>query len=401
MSREPLRDAVRDLQDGVLNLLDALSVLGATWALPAEGQGEEALLSAVLEIVLGHPNVQSASIHLLRGEWLERVASRDVADLLGPDAPAPGPLPGAERIAPGDGVIGRAAAAATLQHCADCTQEPAGAGQPNVGSLIAAPIPGSGGAPEVLGVLSLAHADPGQFTRWHERLAATLAGAVGQLLRSNRLSRDLEAEVRERTRALAEALAESQRLRERFEKWALVDELTGLRNRRFFFSEGEILVQRSLRYGDPLSLIMLDLDRFKEINDTWGHGQGDAVLREIAQLLEAGMRRGDLLARFGGEEFVLLLSHTDCDGAKRFGERLCARVAQHPLRHQDTERRTTITVGVSCRHPDHPEDPGQLLAQLIREADDALYYGKAHGRNCVHTYSELTSLGITSPKGSP
>jgi len=401
VSREPLRDAVRDLQDGVLNLLDALSVLGATWTLPAEGQGEEALLSAVLEIVLGHPNVQSASIHLLRGEQLDRVVARDVADLLGPHAPAPGPLPGAERIAPGDGVIGRAAAAATLQHCADCAQEPAGAGQASVGSLIAAPIPGGDGASEVLGVLSLAHADPGQFTRWHERLTATLAGAVGQLLRSNRLARDLEAEVRERTRALAEALAESQRLRERFEEWALVDELTGLRNRRFFFSEGEILMQRSLRYGNPLSLIMLDLDRFKEINDTWGHGQGDAVLREIAQLLEAGMRRGDLLARFGGEEFVLLLSHTDCSGAKRFGERLCERVAQHPLRYQGTERRTTITVGVSCHRPDHPEDPAQLLAQLIGEADDALYYGKAHGRNCVHTYSDLTSLGIPPQKGNP
>ncbi|GBE11281.1 response regulator PleD [bacterium BMS3Bbin12] len=400
MSREPLRDVVRDLQDGVLNLLDALSVLGATWALPADGQGEEALLSAVLEIVLGHPSVQSASIHLLRGERLERVAARDVADLLGPDAPAPGPLPGAERIAPGEGVIGRAAVAATLQHCADCAQEPAGPGQPNAGSLIAAPIPGSDGTPEVLGVLSLAHADPGQFTRWHERLAATLAGAVGQLLHSNRLARDLETEVRKRTRALSDALDESQRLRKRFEEWALVDELTGLRNRRFFFSEGEILVQRSLRYDDSLSLIMLDLDRFKKINDTWGHGQGDAVLREIAQLLEAGMRRGDLLARFGGEEFVLLLSHTDCDGAKRFGERLCKRVAQHPLRHQDTERRTTITVGVSCHRPGHPEDSAQLLAQLIREADEALYYGKAHGRNCVHTYPDLSPPGITPPKGT-
>lgn len=400
--REPLRDAVRDLQEGVLNLLDALTVLGAAWALPAEGQEEKSLLHALLDIVVGHPDVHGAAVHLLREGVLEPAGSREVTDLIG--AAHPETATGAGRVELGSGVIGRAAATAALQHCRDCAQEPPGPGQPAGGSLIAAPIP-AGGDDTPLGVLSLTHPDPGEFTRWHERLAAVLAGAVGQLLRTSRYSRDLETQVRERTRALTDALAESQRLRERFEEWALVDELTGLRNRRFFFSEGEVLVQRALRYGDPLSLIMLDLDHFKEINDTWGHGPGDAVLREIARLLETAMRRGDLLARFGGEEFVLLLSHTDCEGAKRFGQRLCEKVAAHTLRHQEQERRTTITVGVACRDSGYPEDPAAVLDRLIREADDALYYGKAHGRNCVHAYPDLAPSppppGDGDPSGPP
>lgn len=389
MNREPLRDAVRDLQDGVLSLLDTLSVLSAVWALPVENQSDAALAGTALDIVLGHPDVESASIHLLRDGRLERMATRDLADLLPtPDAPHRPRPTGEERpVADDERAIGRAAATGTLQR-GDEAREPVGPGGPPA-SLIAAPIPGGGDT--VLGVFTIAHSDPTQFTHLHERLATVLAGTLGHLLRSNRLSRGLEAEVHERTQALSEALTESQRLRERFEELALVDELTGLRNRRFFFSEGEVLVQRALRYRHPVSLIMLDLDHFKEINDTWGHGTGDNVLREISRLLESAMRRSDLLARFGGEEFVLLLAHTDCDGAKRFGERLCRRVARHPLRHQKSERHTTLTVGVSCHRHGHPEEPGALLDQLIREADDALYYGKAHGRNCVYAYLDLLS----------
>ena len=214
---------------------------------------------------------------------------------------------------------------------------------------------------------------------------------MGQLLSSNRHLRRLEQIVQERTRELRRALTEAQALRERYEELSLIDELTKLHNRRFFFPEAEAAVARALRYRRPLSLVILDLDHFKRVNDTFGHAMGDRVLREVAAALKAESRAGDILARFGGEEFALVLTDTDLEGAAPLADRLrqCVKsVAQDALA---PEISISLSGGIGAIDESlHGLGTAQLvLEHLVKRADRALYFAKTHGRNRIATTRDL------------
>lgn len=155
---------------------------------------------------------------------------------------------------------------------------------------------------------------------------------------------------------------------------ATVDGLTGIANRRGFQSRLEAECQRSRLHQTPLSLVLLDLDHFKSLNDAYGHQAGDETLMQMGRLLTASSRPTDIVARYGGEEFAMILTRTDDAAAMDVAERLRERIQTAPWRH----RAVTASVGVATFG-----DGADNAFDLIGQADTALYHSKHHGRNLV------------------
>ncbi len=170
---------------------------------------------------------------------------------------------------------------------------------------------------------------------------------------------------------------------------AVRDGLTGLYNHRYFQDRAAQEISRAKRYNGRVGLVFIDIDHFKDYNDTHGHPKGDDVLREIAELitartrlqdLKARVRDTDLVARYGGEEFVILMPETDTSGAVIVGERLRAAVGSHPFKDCETQPGGALTVSVGVAS--YPEDASSR-EELITRADQALYEAKRQGRNRV------------------
>jgi diguanylate cyclase (GGDEF)-like protein len=168
---------------------------------------------------------------------------------------------------------------------------------------------------------------------------------------------------------------------------AILDRLTGVHNREYFMKRFIQEIERSNRYKLPLSLLMIDIDNFKRVNDTLGHQQGDAVLRIIARLIRKGIRTIDLVARYGGEEFIVMLPETGSAedpthplGAVVVAERIRA-VVEEEFRGLQAPLDLTVSIGVSLRR--FPEDRTSDHRDLIRLADEQLYRAKTGGKNKV------------------
>lgn len=187
------------------------------------------------------------------------------------------------------------------------------------------------------------------------------------------LNNDLERLVADRTRELHDA-------NERLARLAVTDGLTGLYNHRYLHERLALEVDRSLRTGLPLSLLMIDVDQFKHYNDLHGHPAGDEVLRLLARLLSGERRVNDVVARYGGEEFAIVLVDCDHVAAVRIAERLRDRVAHHPFPGGERQPGGHITVSMGVA--DVPRNARSAQA-LVAAADAALYRSKAAGRNRV------------------
>lgn len=165
------------------------------------------------------------------------------------------------------------------------------------------------------------------------------------------------------------------------ERLASTDPLTKLPNRRSFFRRANAEFARSQRYGRPMSVIMMDLDHFKKVNDTLGHAVGDGVLRHVAAIIQDCTRGSDIIARFGGEEFVIILPETDSGGAFVIAERLRFSVESEPLMIESGGLvNITVSLGVAILTP---EKNFLVIDKLLQQADDALYQAKESGRNRV------------------
>ena len=172
---------------------------------------------------------------------------------------------------------------------------------------------------------------------------------------------------------------ELKRSNELLRKLSITDPLTHLHNRRHLMEMVEKEFQRAARKGGYLSLVILDIDYFKKINDTYGHQEGDKVLASLADIVRKGLRSYDVAARYGGEEFVLLLPETPLYEAQTIAERLRTEVQDHIFNGSLQGQVITISLGVAT----YPSSRIESIDSLFRQADEALYRAKQNGRNRV------------------
>jgi diguanylate cyclase (GGDEF)-like protein len=260
------------------------------------------------------------------------------------------------RLAIGEGVAGEAVARGETLYVPDVRRDERflhykGKKQ-TVGSFLAVPLRSKG---RIVGVMNINRPQVGAFTPQEIRVAESVAMQAAMAISNARLF--------QQTLELS-----------------YTDPLTGIPNRRHLFQQLEQEWTRSLRFGDELSLLMIDLDLFKNVNDTWGHAIGDGVLRAIAQVLRRNVRKVDTVARYGGEEFCVLLPRVTKREAIEVAEKLRRAVATTPLPGAPDQQpiHLTISVGVATYGADASDMSG-----LIESADKALYAAKHAGRNAV------------------
>ncbi|MGZ3460426.1 MAG: GGDEF domain-containing protein, partial [Archangium sp.] len=167
-------------------------------------------------------------------------------------------------------------------------------------------------------------------------------------------------------------------------KLTMTDPLTGVPNRRHLFARLELEVARSLRFGTPVSVLMVDIDYFKRLNDAAGHRAGDEALRKVCDVLRARVRKVDTLARYGGEEFMLVLSNISKEDAYEVAEKLRRAVVEEPELAAPTQPGGHITVSIGVAS--FPTD-ATIQDTLVDCADAALYASKRAGRNSVTAYA--------------
>ena len=214
---------------------------------------------------------------------------------------------------------------------------------------------------------------------------AELEAKVNALLRI----KSLETELRDRK-------TEVEVLNDKLTRISLTDGLTEIDNRRCLEERLHEMWQHSVRLHEPIALIMCDIDKFKSVNDNYGHQAGDSVLKEVARLLKEDAREIDRVGRYGGEEFLLILQGTVLDAAVTFAERLREKVEGHTFTYTGGTLRRTISCGVSASP--HPRVKDQEA--LLKAADEALYVAKETGRNRVVRFDSAEYNAHTESKGN-
>jgi diguanylate cyclase (GGDEF)-like protein len=174
------------------------------------------------------------------------------------------------------------------------------------------------------------------------------------------------------------------------ERAATIDSLTGIMTRRNFLEVGAREFSRAHRYGRPAVVLALDIDHFKNVNDSYGHAKGDTVLRECCAAWMTVLREQDFLGRIGGEEFSAILPETGIEGAARVADRLRELTGKLRFAGDDSEFGITVSIGMATVTP-----TDEALAQVMERADKALYLAKRHGRNRVETLETVTQGGAT------
>lgn len=202
-----------------------------------------------------------------------------------------------------------------------------------------------------------------------------------------RETREMQTNAQQLNQELSQAYNELDELRQECQqvrRESMRDPLTGIKNRRAFDLEIKEYCAQGHSNNKPLSLLMVDIDHFKNINDTFGHVTGDAVLKWVASMIGETVRGGDILARYGGEEFAVLLPDTMLDGADHVATNICRRVSSQKLKNSDQRQsigRVTVSLGLARYRP------GETVEQFIGRADEALYLAKSSGRNRVCRYT--------------
>lgn len=210
---------------------------------------------------------------------------------------------------------------------------------------------------------------------------------IGEIILANRIGTDGFSEADEDvllTFGFHAAFAlEKARLHQEVRQLATIDGLTGLYNHRAFQERIETEIERARRFGSKVSLLMMDIDNFKRLNDTYGHSMGDEVLRRIGCKIVENIRNIDFAARYGGEEFTVVLPETNLEGAKITAERIREAIKDYRITHGENLISVTVSIGVST-YPDNASS----RVDLIEKADAALYEAKRSGRDRVCSYKE-------------
>jgi diguanylate cyclase (GGDEF)-like protein len=336
-SREDLRDSLERIGDTLMSTHDL-----------------EGLLQVVLETAVVTLRSKAGVVLYGAPDQLRLVAEHGLheAGLIAPTA-----------ISPGAGVLGRVVASGESVR-GRISSGPSDlipiATEPRDGDILATPLRSMGA---VIGVLALYDRQDGRpFDATDDDALRTLSGQAGTAIDNVQLHQ------------------EAQRL-------STTDALTGLWNFRYLSMSLAREIERSTRFDRPLAVLMLDLDHFKQVNDTHGHARGDSVLRELAHRVQEQIREVDTFARYGGEEFVVVLPETTVEGAAQLAERICEAVRREPFL-ADGEVPLNITVSVGgAAFPEH----GASAATLMRAADKALYLAKGEGRDRWHVPGQQPS----------
>ncbi len=167
--------------------------------------------------------------------------------------------------------------------------------------------------------------------------------------------------------------------REKYRRLSLIDQLTGVPNRRYLFQELKKFFKKHKEEKKPLALLMIDIDNFKHINDTYGHEVGDRVLKLVAETISKSVRKFDFVGRYGGEEFIVILPKADMDKAVEIAERIRKNVETQRFKHGDVEIKVTVSLGVAELLKDNPRN----VNDLVKIADMRMYRAKVSGKNRV------------------
>jgi diguanylate cyclase (GGDEF)-like protein len=381
---------------GILNsrftqLLNSLSGIRTISHLGNQQLDKEQLIDSMMQTIIENMDVEETSLYLLEDKSLKCVANLNWEQFITNESSINNKT---NSYLLSEGIIGKTATNQQVMHIHNCKtsndhQIKYEANGNKVGSIICAPILSNN---VLLGVLELSHPDENHFESWQEYSAIIYADLVGMLLNNIQLVSNMQNIVDVRTEELRHSLEESEKLRARYEEMSVIDPLTKLYNRRFFFTESGAGLARAKRYAQPFTLMLMDLDHFKNVNDKFGHECGDKVLIDVSNILSQFIREGDILARIGGEEFVLALPQTNIEGAIKLAERIRTTIEEHSWKCNGNTIKSTISIGLSslgdCSNDEIPEDDIQV-SDILRKADLALYYVKQHGRNGAKSFSEI------------
>jgi diguanylate cyclase (GGDEF)-like protein len=179
-------------------------------------------------------------------------------------------------------------------------------------------------------------------------------------------------------------VTEERKIQEKLKELATTDSLSGLYNRTEFTNLAQKEFALAKKRNEELSLLMMDLDHFKFINDTFGHAAGDEVIREVGNIIKTSFRKTDIAGRLGGEEFVVVLKNTSLKEAEKAAEKLRKNLARAKVNYRKHEISFTVSIGVAAIFGDtNNENDFEDFEDFLKQADDALYKAKAQGRNCV------------------
>ncbi|MET7877995.1 GGDEF domain-containing protein [Micromonospora profundi] len=346
-----------------------LAVLGDTLASTHDLQR---ILRVILHSAIAATGARAGAVLLVESGGVLVAQCSEGLDGRWPAEDQEGPEP--LRVPVGVGVVGAVAATGVPQRGrVEATEAPTG--EPRCRTYVAVPFATPGGGPATGSRGTVVEADETDE-------AGAPAAALGVLALYDRLGADEFDDddlVTLRTFAGHAAVAvDNVRVHEEAQRLSLTDPLTGLWNYRYLSESIRREVERASRFGRMLSVLALDLDRFKDVNDTYGHAAGDTVLAEFAQRVRGEIREVDLAFRQGGEEFVLLLPETDARGAAIVAERLGAAVRETPVAVEAYAGPVVVTVSVGIAvYPHH----GTTGREVLEAADDALYAAKAAGRD--------------------
>jgi diguanylate cyclase (GGDEF)-like protein len=378
------------LQDIFIDLLNSLSAVKDLSELNCQTSNEKELIKNALTVLIQNQDMERCSFFLLNEQHLlVNLAGLSTAELTDGSQQNYKPL----QFKIGEGVIGIAAQTGELQNCLNCQEDerftPDLVHDKSIlpGSIISVPVFVDNN--ELIGVLNISHPEAYYFTEWHIRMLGIYKNMLGQLITNYRLFQQMEEQISKRTIKLEQSLIDLHALKEHYESISMIDQLTGLYNRRYFYDQVELAMANTKRYGQILCLLILDLDNFKAVNDLYGHGFGDEVLRKVSVSLQRVVRESDILVRFGGEEFIVIFTNTSSINGNIFAERI--RKDIESLQWEKEGFVQTMSIGMYCLNMEcYAEDDTSVLTvdNLIHYADTALYKAKALGRNKVVSFTK-------------
>ncbi|MCF7970528.1 MAG: sensor domain-containing diguanylate cyclase [Methylococcaceae bacterium] len=378
---------ILDFQSILVDLLNSLAVVRSLSEIEnhQNNTNEKDLVLNALNILMSNQDMERCSFFIkITDDYLVNLTGLSAVELSNGEHEMHKPL----TFKIGEGIIGLAAQLGELQYCADCYNDKRFAfvdKRFSPGSIISVPVMALG---ELFGVLNISHPEAHYFSDWHIRLLEIYKNMLGQLISNFRLLKKMELHIAQKTEHLENALAEASELKARYESLSMKDSLTGLYNRRFFYAQVTQAVSRTGRSGDALCILLIDLDFFKAINDDYGHGCGDQVLVDVANALKREMRDSDIVARFGGEEFVVLFSQPSSNNGLIFAERICKEIAALQWVFNQKQISISASIGMFCVTQQVLQEQGDDIDSFIHYADVAMYKAKDLGKNQVVVFTE-------------